>query len=722
MPSPLVLHPGEREFPRLLFVASLLLCAICVACGAVGSSAPPPLPMTITVTPNSAKPFPGGVVQFHAVVENASSSGVNWLVNGMSPGDANVGMIDSTGLYIAPNAVPNPATVTVTAALQADSSVTASANVAIQGSLSISPAHSSFSAALPVQLNAAGIDNSALNWAVDNVGGGNPTVGTILDGLYTPPPQTGSHRITATLKADASVFGLAIIDITGFQGMLTWRNDPSRSGVNSQELALTPGTVSPSTFGKLFSCEVDGYVYAQPLYLPNLKIPGQGTHNVIFVATENDSVFAFDADVNLKPCVPLWKTSLIPLGLNVISNTNMDIAPFVGITGTPVIDGSTSTPWTLYVVAAAQTVPVPPEFNPTYSHWLYALDLTAVPPEIQPPGAGVGIASPGSPISAFNSSAELQGPALLLDHGTVYIAFGSNGLPNDYHGWLFGYDALTLQRTGVFDVTPPPGSQGGIWQSGGGPSADSNHNVYVVAGDGPFDVNRGGMNYSDSLLRFDASRGLSVPSYFTPYDQATLSGTGQNGGTSAPVLLPDSAFPSLPHLMIGGFKNGCIYVVNSDNMEGSISNCSDSTPPVQLVAVGDGPILSTPLFWNGAVYVAAANGKLKSFSLAGGTIFSSSPTMQSPEALGPIGATPVISSNGVSNAILWLIDTSGASSNSPAILRAYDPNNLSNEIYNSAISPLDKAGLAVKFAVPTVANGKVYVGTQTELDVYGLLP
>lgn len=369
----------------------------------------------------------------------------------------------------------------------------------------------------------------------------------------------------------------------------------------------------------------------------------------------------------------------------------------------------------LYVVAAAQTInPLPPTLIPGYSELLYALDLETGQPEIQPSGVAPFV----------NSTLESQRAALLLDNGIVYVGFGSYGGQGDYHGRLFGYDASTLQQTGAFDVTPQA-SQGEISQSGGGPSADSNHSVYVETGDGPFDANRGGLSYSDSFLRFDTTPGLSVSGYFTPFDQATAGNTGQNGGTSAPLLLPDSAFPSLPHLMIGGSKNGCIYVVNRDDMSGSNSSCLNSNPPLQIVDVGDGPILSTALFWNDSVYVAAANGNLKSFSLTGGTIFSSSPTMQSPEPLGPQGATPVISANGTNNAVLWLIDTSGAvaTPNSPAILRAYDPNNLSNEIYNSAMAAAsrDKAGLAVKFTVPTVANGKVYVGTQTELDVYGLL-
>jgi hypothetical protein len=219
---------------------------------------------------------------------------------------------------------------------------------------------------------------------------------------------------------------------------------------------------------------------------------------------------------------------------------------------------------------------------------------------------------------------------------------------------------------------------------------------------------------------------LSVLDSFTPCGPSTIAINAQDGGTSAPLLVDPADSPARPHLLIGGSNNGSVYVVNRDDGEMGEFNiaCPDS-PLVQSIGIGDGPIFGTPLFWNDAVYVAAAKGKLKSIPMAGG-IFPSGPiATQSTETLGLEGATPVLSSNGTSNAILWLIDSSGASAtpNSPAVLRAFDPNDLSKDLYNSAtVTPRDTAGPAVKFTVPTVANGKVYVGTQSELDVYGLLP
>jgi len=343
---------------------------------------------------------------------------------------------------------------------------------------------------------------------------------------------------------------------------------------------------------------------------------------------------------------------------------------------------------------------------------------------VQPSGSEIPV------IPGFSPHLENQRAALLLDNGNIYVAFGSHGGQGDYHGWLFGYDASTLQQTMAFDVTPT-GLQGGIWQSGGGPSADSNHYVFVATGNGTFDANLGANDYGDSFLRLNAAGPLSVADYFTPCDQEKMFTTGQDLGSSAPVLLPDSAGSvSQPHLMMGGAMNGSLYVLNRDSLGGYVPPCPDSTARVQVVPVGDASVLSTPLFWNNFIYVAAGNGRLKAFPMDGGAVNPAPLPSQSPELLGPQGATPVVSWNGTNtnNAIIWLIDTSGAlttppNPNTPAILRAFDAGNLSHEIYNSAMVPSrDTAGLAVKFTVPTVANGKVYVGTQTELDVYGLLP
>ncbi|MBZ5659479.1 MAG: hypothetical protein LAO08_03660 [Acidobacteriia bacterium] len=690
---------------------------------------PPPPPVSVSVLPGSAQPFAGAAVQFSAVVQNAANPAVNWQVNTIPGGNTTVGTIDSSGMYKAPRTVPSQPTVTVSAILQMDPTKTASSSVTIQPdiSLSISPALASFtpSQSWQFEVSTPGFSNGDVAWAVDGVPSANTnaTTGTITaTGMYTAPASPGFHAITAKLATNPSTGGSAAVYVTNFPGTLTWRNDNARSGVNNREMALAPATVNSSTFGKLFSCPLDGYAYAQPLYVPRLAMGDGSFHNVVFVATEKDSVYAFDADQS--PCKQLWQASLIPAGSEAIPAPNLDITstdlgPFIGITGTPAIDLDLSN---LYVVAKTRSK----ADTKKYSQQLYALDLATGQPKILPTGAVISFPElPSVPFSPLKN----QRPALLLDNGILYVGFGSHGGQGDYRGWLPAYSASTLAQTSAFSDVPDL-TQGGIWQSGGGPSADPNNNVYVLTGDGPFNANRpGGTSYGNSALRLNTSGGLTVADYFSPCDNPTL-GT-MDFEASAPLLVDPAGPASEPHLLVGASKSGSLYIMNRESLGGFNSACTaDSLPRVQAMPVGDSMILSTPLFWNNTIFVAAGNGKLKAFPLQGG-VLASSPVSQSLESFGPQGATPVISFNGAVNgtsgAILWLIDSSGGLATAPlpntaAILRAFDPNNLSNEIYNSVqVASRDTAGLAVKFTVPTVANGKVYVGTQTELDVYGLL-
>ena len=348
--------------------------------------------------------------------------------------------------------------------------------------------------------------------------------------------------------------------------MLTWRNDNSRSGVNSQELALAPSTVSSSTFGKLFSCPIDGYAYAQPLYVPNLSIPGNGTHNVVFVATEKDSVFAFDADARSLRSALAEKPHSRGIAAHRYSQPGYHQYRHRALRWN--YRHSCDRRKHLRSVCRCRNTDHRGDQSAPIASRLYALDLATGQPIIQP--AGVAIATPQGRLPYSFRRWKTNGPRLLLDNGTVYVAFGSFGGQGDYHGWLFGYDSSSLQQTGVFNVTPNA-IQGGIWQSGGGPSADSNHNIFVATGDGPFDANRAVESYShsDSFLRLGTAEGLSSRRLFHSMRSRAARTAGQDVGTSAPVLLADSAgSASQPHLLIGGSKSGSLYVVNRDNMGG----------------------------------------------------------------------------------------------------------------------------------------------------------
>ncbi|HJY88158.1 MAG TPA: hypothetical protein VKE24_15090 [Candidatus Acidoferrales bacterium] len=510
-----------------------------------------------------------------------------------------------------------------------------------------------------------------------------------------------------------------MVAVTDYAGTFTYHNDTARTGQNLQELALIPTTVNQRQFGKIFSCVVDGYVYAEPLYVANLAIPGKGTHNLVFVATEHDSVFAFDADNTA--CSQVWMTSFIDpnAGITTVPSDDVlsaDLVPEIGITGTPVIDPQRGT---LYVVARTKE-------NGSYLQRLHALDITTGaekfggPVVIQASVPGTGDGGDGVNVP-FNPLRQNQRAALLLANGVVYLAFASHGDNDPYHGWVLGYDAATLRQVAVFNATPN-GSRGGIWQSANGPAADSSGNIFVVTGNGTFDANVGGVDFGNSFLKLSANAGgLTLADFFTPFNHVFLSDNDLDLGSSGPLLLPDQTGTAHPHLVLGAGKDGNGYLVDRDNM-GHFSP-TDNNRIVQTIPVSVNGIFGSPAFWRNNVYFVPRDDFLKAFQLSGG-LLSTTPTSQSNTVFGFPGAvSPAVSANGSTNGIVWVLDTSAFDISGPAVLHAYDPINVSQELYNSTqAGDRDLAGPAVKFTVPTVANGRVYVGGQAQLTVYGLLP
>ncbi|MGA7870708.1 MAG: hypothetical protein WCA22_07395, partial [Candidatus Binatus sp.] len=508
---------------------------------------------------------------------------------------------------------------------------------------------------------------------------------------------------------------------TQFQGVLTHHNDNFRSGQDLSETVLTPANVNTTSFGQLFSLPVDGFVYAQPLYVPNVTLSNNTTHNLIVVATEHDSVYAFDADV---PGPPLWQTSFLNPALQISTVPNgdvgtSDIVPEIGITGTPVIDPATNT---LYVVAKIK------EPGPTYYQQLHALNLTAgidvvTPVSITASFPGSSQPTDGNGNVVFNALRENQRSALLLvdepavSRKVVFIAWASHGDNQPYHGWVLGYDAATLEQLYVYNDSPN-GIEGGIWQTGGGPGADQNGNVFVSTGNGTFDANTGGLDYGDSFLNLaPGASTFTVATSFTPLDQATLAANDTDLGSGGVLLLPDQT-TGPTHLLVSAGKQGNIYLVNRDSM-GGFSSTTDNV--VQEIDGTIGGLFSNPAYWQGNVYFGSAGKGVQAFSLSNG-LLSSTPTMSTSHSFAWPGTTPSISANGSQNGILWTIDTSAYASTNPGTLYAYDATNLSNELYDTGQNFVrDSLGPPVKFTVPTIANGKVYVGTQTQLSVYGLL-
>lgn len=595
----------------------------------------------------------------------------------------------------------------------------------------------SFTATVANDVGAAGVTWSATGGTLS----GQTTTTTTFSSN-----TAGAFTITAKSNADTTKSVSATMGVTDLTGVLTYHNDVSRDGANTREFALTTSNVATASFGKLFSCAVDGAVYAQPLWVPNLTIGG-GKHNVIFVATQHDSVYAIDADTGSgTTCTQYWKVSLLNGGTPVNpgdTGESGDISGEIGITGTPVIDSSSGT---LYVVSKTLE-------GSTYHQRLHALALANGAEKFSGPvditqaitvaGSGdTGDSSVGCSSSSgtvpFCPLRENQRPGLALAGGSVYVSWASHGDNQPYHGWIMSFTASNLQVAPVVFNDSPNGRESGIWMAGGAPAFDASNNVYVMTGNGDFDNTIS--DYGDTMLKLNSA--LAVQDWFTPNVEATLDSSDLDLGSGGAVVLVDLPNSTVPHVLIGGGKGtnfaGQIYVVNRDNM-GQFNANNDSV--VYEFSLGSA-IFSTPGFWQNTVYVAGIGLSLEAFPISTSNSTLGAMSSASPTTFGFPGATPSISSSSATNGIVWAIDSSnyGMSDTNaggvagPAILHAYSATNLANELWNSSQSAANKAGNAVKFTVPTVANGKVYIGTRGndttqgsgatkgELDVYGLIP
>jgi hypothetical protein len=647
--------------------------------------------------------------------------------------------------------------------------------------VSISPKRTAVTIGQRQQFSAtiSGRAGTSVSWEVDGIPGGNATVGAIsADGLYSAPSVGGVHTVTARSVTDSKAAADAMLAVTDLAGVFTGHYDSQRTGQNRQEYALTPETVSAATFGKLFSCPVDGELYAQPLYVANLAIAG-GTHNVVFVATQHNSVYAFDADE--MPCRTYWHRSFLKAGsfLNLFpgavttvpiedtDNAGRNIDPEVGITGTPVVDRSTNT---LYVVAKTKERSSSFEIvydklastrdRRRYVQRLHALSLIDGaekfngPAEISNALTAQGNGDRGdrtcpSPNGnvPFCPLRQNQRPPLLLINGKVYIAWAAHGDHGTFHGWVIGYDGADLGIAPVVFNTTPNGRFGGIW---GGIAADAGGNIFMTTGNGTFDATPPRTNFGNSFIKLSTAGGtLSVDDFFTPFNHEEIDGPDWDFGSGGPLVLPDSVGSKAhPHLALSGDKSGQLYLVDRDKMGGHCDGCSSNSNIVQQIGLQgiDPPcvmcgMFTTPAVWEGHLYISAVRDSLKSYEIRDGRI-SATAVSASDHKIGFPGASPTVSARGATNGIVWVIDASlhgtpqggvwidgkpttawKAGKKGPAVLRAYDALNLAKELWNSsqAANNRDQAGNAVKFSVPTVANGKVYVGTQNELTVYGLL-
>jgi hypothetical protein len=500
--------------------------------------------------------------------------------------------------------------------------------------------------------------------------------------------------------------------------VLTYKNDLSRSGQNLTESTLTPANVTASSFGLLRMLPVDGKVDAQPLYVSQLSVSG-AMHSVVFAATENDSVYAFDADTGSI----LWQVSLLEAG-ETVSDTRdcTQVSPEIGVTSTPVIDRSAGTHGTLFVVAMSK------DAASNYHQRLHALDLTSGAELLGGP-TEISATSPTAAggVAMFAAGQYEERAALLLLNGTVYTSWTSHCDIAPYFGWIIGYSESTLSQSAVLNVAP--NSSGGgpsIWMSGGGPAADSEGNIYLLTANGVFETTLDAngfpnqQDYGNSFLKLSTAGGsLSVADYFTMYNEVAESGADQDLGSGGEMLLPDltDSTNTVRHLVIGAGKDGNIYVVNRDSM-GKFNASGNSQIWQQVSGAVPAGIWATPAYFNGTVYYGDMGASLKAFTVANAKLVAAPQSQSSVQFTYP-GTAPSVSANGTSNGIVWAHENSN-----PAVLHAYDATNLAHELYNSnqASGNRDQFGAGNKYITPTVADGKVFVGTTSAVAVFGLLP
>ena len=718
--------------------------------------APVPLAITTTSLPNGQ----AGV----AYSANLSASGgtlpYKWsLTSGTLP--AGLSLNSSTGTISGtPSASANSISLTFKVTDSSSPVQSRSVNLSLtisaaSISVSVTPKRAGLAITQTLSLTPMTSDGGGVNWSVSGSNCTGSACGTLSSSTtsngvavtYTAPGTAGQYNVTAASVNDGSKTASVSVAVTDLSGVATYHNNTSRNGSNTQEYGLSPSTVTTSTFGKLFSCTVDGAVYVQPLWVPALTI-SSAKHNVIFVATQHESLYAFDADANTSPCTPLWHANLIdaahgglsgetsvPSGIGgLVGAGSGDISPEVGVTGTPVIDLGTNT---LYVVSKS----VNPS-GPSFYQRLHAIDLLTGTEKFSGPATIAGTypgSGDGGTTVTWVARQQNQRAGLALVNGIIYIGWASHEDQTPYYGWLMAFNATTLSPMGVFNTTPNAGL-GGIWMGGGAPAADSSNNLYMITANGNFDATSASApnnDYGDSFLKLSSN--LTVSQYFTPSDQSADNLNDQDFGSGGAAILvdlaPNGSNPT--HLVLGGGKDGNLYLLNRDQMGGS-----GDTNAWQVLSLGNG-IFGSAAFWNSAFYLAGMGGRLQEFSLNSSTAqLNTSPTSTTTATFGFPGATPSVSSMpNDTNGIVWALDNSQyctpqSPGCGPAVLHAYDATNLATELWNSSQGSGNSAGYAVKFTVPTVANGKVYIGTRGnnvggadgsttvpgELDVYGLLP
>jgi hypothetical protein len=554
--------------------------------------------------------------------------------------------------------------------------------------------------------------------------GSTPIPGATLASYTIPPASTfddgSKYSVVVKSEAGSVTSSAATLTVTppGPTDVLTYHNDIARTGQNLTETSLTTSNVNSASFGKLGFYPVDGLVDAEPLYVSNVPVPNSGTHNLLIVPTENDSVYAFDADSG----VTIWHVSLLQTGeMPAPDPICGPTAPVIGVTSTPVIDRTRGPNGVVYVVAMSATA----EYGPHFQR-LHALDLAlgtelfGGPGEIQATYPGTGDNTDGTNV-IFDPALYRERAALLLLNGNIYASWASHCDFRPYTGWIIAYNASTLAQTSVLNVTPN-GYQGSIWMSGAGPAVDSLGNIYFADANGDFGsmLDSSGFpsngDYGNAFIKLSTSPGLAVSDFFEMDNEAVENAEDADLGSGGAVVLPDmyDISGNTVHLAITGGKDGNLYVANRDSM-GKFS-ASNNNIYQELQGALPGGLFSAPAYFNSTLYFGSVGNPILAFTISNAKLLST-PAAHTANSFAYPGVTPSISANGTANAIVWAVEN-GAT----AVLHAYSATNL-NELYNSNQNQQrDQFGPGNKFITPTIVNGKVFVGTTNGVAVFGLLP
>ena len=609
------------------------------------------------------------------------------------------------------NATSNPAMLTVTATPVGPSITTQPANQTVNAGQT-----ATFSVV------AAGTAPLTYQWQKNN-----SNIPSANSASYTTPATLSgdngaTFRVIVTnpvtsITSNSATLTVNPVVVSAGTDVTTYHNDIARTGQNTTETILTQANVNSTTFGLLRNLPVDGLVDAEPLYLSQLSIGGT-VHNVVFVATEHDSVYAFDSDTGTQ----LWKVSLLGSGETTSDDRGCgQVTPEIGITSTPVIDRTAGAHGILYAVAMSKN-------GSTYFQRLHALDITTGaelqggPVTVQATYPGTGDNSSGGEV-VFDPKQYEERAALLLLNGVIYMSWASHCDIQPYTGWIMGYNQTTLAQTAVLNLTPN-GSEGSIWQSGGGLAADAQGNIYALVANGTFDTTLDTNNfpskqdYGNGFVKVSTTNGsLKVADYFNMMNTTSESGSDTDLGSGGPMVLPDQSYgtASILNLAVGAGKDGNFYVVDRNNMGKWHAN-SNNVYQELAGAVPNG-VFGVPAYFNNTVYYCDVNATLKSFSISNGKL-STTPVQTGASFTYP-GVLPSVSANGTSNGIVWGIENTGT-----AVLHAFAANDLTQELYNSnqASGGRDHFGGGNKFVTPMIADGKVFAPTSNSVAVFGLLP